>query len=721
MLTLTVAGDTIFTTWGNYDNYIAKIDAATGAGEWVLQTGGQDLDATPLCNVKVDSAGDVYSVGFTQSDTVYFDPLSVDIPTTSGSYALFVAKLSASDEKLPSCKVDETAIMDGFCFVTNVCYEAGSSSRDMTTEACYECSPDESQTSFTLSDGVCFIDGTCYADGSLGPSCQYYCDAAQSTDSWTSIASCEIDGVCYANGVHRTLENGVDSTCQYCDPSLSTVAWSVLSGFSVATDGITCVEDEVIGDDEDLPSSRVIAGYHPATNVSSHAKMDLDAYEISEFAYQSDFDGALFVYENGGNGLCSVEDIQTADPSDSCFEKTVSDAKGHSVSGSGSIRTIKGFATAGPSKMVEHKWYPIYRNYWNDAAYADSFVQNALGRSGAWATRSDAMRAELATKGAVFQAVWMYMLHEMEEAIVQCKAGNVYRSDTSSSAPHRWDEFWAFYAGSLEDADGSGDGEFMWALAEKRCPQFATCDPRGRTALANEKALELAISGLEGTLTGDCASVETAFNAIVDISSIPLVQGLLKNVHDVDPAVNGGSCSSGACSYDEAWGEGWAFAAALLPRLHECDPDVAELLRKNLDVDNGDGVPMKDGYRAVKAKIETTYSCLGITCADVGAYQSFDGIYEGMDACTDTPPATRASKKKTTKIDHSAVIGLSVAIAVIFFIGVALLVLYACVSKEKNAGSTFRRKKTKNTLVAEIKDDASETTASDVTHLDIED
>merc|ERR1719443_2712615 len=43
---------------------------------------------------------------------------------------------------------------------------------------------------------------------------------------------------------------------------------------------------------------------------------------------------------------------------------------------------------------------------------------------------------------------------------------------------------------------------------------------------------------------------------------------------------------------------------------------------------------MKDGFRELKAKVESTYACMGISCADVGAFQTSAGIYAGMEACT---------------------------------------------------------------------------------------
>ena len=45
---------------------------------------------------------------------------------------------------------------------------------------------------------------------------------------------------------------------------------------------------------------------------------------------------------------------------------TTSDAKGNSIKGSGSVRTLAGFATSGLSQMSAETCWPIYKNYWND-------------------------------------------------------------------------------------------------------------------------------------------------------------------------------------------------------------------------------------------------------------------------------------------------------------------------------------------------------------------
>jgi hypothetical protein len=397
-----------------------------------------------------------------------------------------------------------------------------------------------------------------------------------------------------------------------------------------------------------LGSYERIALYEPETDVVPHSKVDLDMKEINDLVVAAEFTDALFVYENGGGGKCSFDDISNAVDGDSCFEKTVYDAKGNSVKGSGAIRTLHGFATCGSTcetKFGAEKWYNIYKNYWEDAKYADTFVRDAFLGTNFYAGKSNNMRAEVTKKGVAYQAVWMYVLHEYEDAIFDCLSGNIYDNEASNiggDSPHAWDEGWAFYAGSLEGTDGSGSGAMIHTLAEKRCKDFGTC-ANGRTgaAIANVKHLANARQGRNKILAGDCYSVAEDFDLIVDQMTVPLVQGMFRYAFKADPANALGDCETAGDICDKAWAEGWAFAAAVLPRLHYCSTeknDVAKLVKENFDL--AASTPMKDGFVALKEKVESVYDCLGITCADVGEYQSSLSVYTGMEKCLDASTQT---------------------------------------------------------------------------------
>jgi hypothetical protein len=447
----------------------------------------------------------------------------------------------------------------------------------------------------------------------------------------------------------------------------------VYTGMEKCTD-VEVTTDAATTDASTLGGGAKIAGYMPATNVVPHSQIDLDMQEVNTLVGTPDFAGALFVYEKGGNGKCSDSDISGAVTGDPCKDKTTNDAKGNSVKGSGAIRTLMGFATCGSTceaKLGAEKWYNVYKNYWDDAKYADTYVRGIFAPDGALKDKSNNMKAQVFKKGVAYQVVWMYVLHEYEDAIMDCLSGDIYDNEASNAAgdsPHAWDEGWAFYAGSLEGTDGSGSGAMMHTLAEKRCQDFGTCDG-GRTgkAMANEKHLENAKRGRNKILAGDCYTVVGEFDAIVDQMTVPLIQGMLKYAYKADPAVDS-SCKAAGDDCDKSWADGWAFAAAVLPRLNYCSTstnDVAKMVKDNLDVSVSPH--MKDGFKKLKEAVESLYPCLGITCADVGEFQTSAGVYAGMEACADPTPkpsaattaATTAAPSDATTESAAALLGLA--------------------------------------------------------------
>ena len=209
-------GDLTMAPWGARDKFIAKIDSETGAGQWVLQVGGQGNERS-YDHVEIDQNGDIYALGSSWSHPSYFNPLVVDShqgfgedPRANGE-DLFIAKLRTSDEKLPSCKVDNTTVAPGFCFIENTCYAHGDPSRSLATESCQSCDAVKSQTSWTTSPASCLIDGKCYAHGASSSEptteCQY-CDVFSSTSTWeVRQGQYVVDDRCFNatwDGIHKT-------------------------------------------------------------------------------------------------------------------------------------------------------------------------------------------------------------------------------------------------------------------------------------------------------------------------------------------------------------------------------------------------------------------------------------------------------------------------------------------------------------------------------------
>merc|ERR1712216_872101 len=84
-----------------------------------------------------------------------------------------------------------------------------------------------------------------------------------------------------------------------------------------------------------------------------------------------------------------------------------------------------------------------------------------------------AFRSQLVKKNLKFQVLLLYALHEIESAVGKYKAAADPASATSQASIQKaLDEWWVFYAGSLETGTASGYGTYI--LAEKRSSFFGT-------------------------------------------------------------------------------------------------------------------------------------------------------------------------------------------------------------------------------------------------------
>jgi hypothetical protein len=82
-------GSTTLTTTGDYDAYVACLDAA-GNYRWAVQCGGYGSDFST--DIGLDASGNVYVTGYSESSDIRFGALT--IPNSYSHTAVFVAKLS---------------------------------------------------------------------------------------------------------------------------------------------------------------------------------------------------------------------------------------------------------------------------------------------------------------------------------------------------------------------------------------------------------------------------------------------------------------------------------------------------------------------------------------------------------------------------------------------------------------------------------------------------
>ncbi|EOD33070.1 hypothetical protein EMIHUDRAFT_455896 [Emiliania huxleyi CCMP1516] len=352
-----------------------------------------------------------------------------------------------------------------------------------------------------------------------------------------------------------------------------------------------------------------IAGYTPGSDVIKHANLDLDQQALEEALGEStpNFDLAEDWYAVGGNSL-----------------------SGKAPSG---LRTMKGFSTSAEGKMYNdcvgcpYKTFSAFYDY-EDFDFADKWVSAALvgtnmafssGRHGPYdfATLGDTARIEAVKKGTAYMNVWMYVIRDCEHCPDGENCNEFSDSDLDPNTAlykpvHSFDEGVAFYAGSLEgpNVSGSSAGKTVYLLAEKRYANFDTCES-GSTGLSNVNKGLLAefIAGEAYLMDGNCSAVRPIVDTIIK-QMVPLRYAYKVGSDPVYDDVGTGRSQKNAA-------EGAVFTAAVLPLVHECNVAAAKIISDEMKFGLYDQGEYPD-FAAVKAAFESTYDCLGITCADVG-------------------------------------------------------------------------------------------------------
>jgi len=250
----------------------------------------------------------------------------------------------------------------------------------------------------------------------------------------------------------------------------------------------------------------------------------------------------------------------------------------------------------------------------------------------------------------------------------------------------------------------------QYNLANKRGGRMmTTVGGASGTASANVRALAAAKTGRDLIASEECEEAKISMASIKKEMLLPLVQGTIEYAYKADPK------SDYECKYAadaeknclKEWGEGWAFAAGALPLMDQCDPKVAEMVVANLGVtspltagkttpETKAGEQVKDGYVAVKEKVESIYGCLGLTCREVGEWTSDGNVPAGMEMCTgsgggggggdndDPPPSPKGKKSKKTEVDEVPIIIVCVIAAVLLLLSLCMFMKWRATEARLN-------------------------------------
>lgn len=275
-------------------------------------------------------------------------------------------------------------------------------------------------------------------------------------------------------------------------------------------------------------------------------------------------------------------------------------------------------------------------------------------------------KSEAMSKASAYMNIWMYVIREMEDALDDCE----FQEDIDSGV-HSWDEAVAFYTGSLEGQEGLGDGVLIYDLADKRCQDFKTCgldsNSEDGTSYVNLQIFDEFKVGLGKLRKGDCSGTRSNKERIVQLMTIPLVQGTLRYAHFQ---------GTGEDTTQKAEAEGAIFAATILPIIHACDGDGnknAAIIYENMKTGH-----KPTDFRKVKKALERSYRCLRITCAEVG------GVWDEI-SMTYKVHASPCIGDGSPNEGSTANVGLAVGLAIGGFSCVLLIVAVTSVLGKKPA------------------------------------
>jgi len=298
--------------------------------------------------------------------------------------------------------------------------------------------------------------------------------------------------------------------------------------------------------------------------------------------------------------------------------------------GTKNSRTLKGFSTNTCKTDAPSENLKKFVDYYGKCDYADHWIMSAFDGTKTDLKNGNADfsfygregRSEVIKSAALSMNIWMHIVQKVEESILSCES-NCNEEGCNVRLIRSWDEAVAFYFGSLADLR-QGSGYMPYSLANRVCSQFGTCGSLVfEQARANFDIMDQFLYGQANLKDGKCAAARNNKEAIVQIMTIPLIQGTLRSTYAFDVLDE---------KTEEKQAEIAVFAASILPMVHTCNPESATTIYTNLQLGKEKA---NTSFKEVKAALESVYDCLGINCVDVGGLVNKDRRRSGQQYLED--------------------------------------------------------------------------------------
>lgn len=214
---------------------------------------------------------------------------------------------------------------------------------------------------------------------------------------------------------------------------------------------------------------------------------------------------------------------------------------------------------------------------------------------------------EIEIEAALIMNVWMKIVHELDEAVRACRDRN-----TTDSGLRNLDTAAAFWIGIGQKPGDSKSGNLLYNLAEKAGEKFRqdrSSKNNNSETSANQKIIDY-MNHIKNEIihTGKCmdgalVEYQMIVQKIIGQMTVPLVQQLI--YHLMQP----GAARSRAAFIE-------LYALSILPRIEECDREKYKFFLNRTVMNEFHG----NAVEFITNDLQPMYSCLGITCEDVGTY-----------------------------------------------------------------------------------------------------
>lgn len=272
-----------------------------------------------------------------------------------------------------------------------------------------------------------------------------------------------------------------------------------------------------------------------------------------------------------------------------------------------------------------------YINYYGTTDYDRTWIRSAFAgietpgfTNGVTSTNMNFSRLSVEGRhsaikwGLVVLKVWIFVVNTIEVANILCP-------DAKDDAILAMDRAVAAFAGSgpiAQIPSSEDDGYFLYNLIETECKNFGSCSNWDSMAPLNKEILGLMDSARKQLSITACPSVQTQTRRIVELLTIPLIQGILRNAYALDLNEN-----------VQGWTQGQtaAYAAAVAPLLNDCSAGNAFVIIDDLAAGKAPGA----SFEVIKETLERSYSCLRLTCEDIDGLRAVNSnAYEkGAEPC----------------------------------------------------------------------------------------